>query len=349
MTGATHHAASLERLAAGRATEALEAARAAVAAFHASVGPEHPDSANAALARARAALAAGELDEARTAAETARATIAALTPDPTGPIARIAVQARCAAAEAARRQGRYPAAAAGFRAAIDEAERWLGPADPDLALACNGLALVARYRGAHDDAERGYRRALAIVGRDGLDGAAVLHNLAGLEHARGRAGNALALARRAWEIRVRELGPDHPDALGDQAQVGELLRCDGRLDEAEGMLDDVRRRWAALRGDDDLEVAIALHGLALVAADRGDHRTAVTRGRAALRIKRARLGPNHPELAATLHNLGRSRRAAGDPAGGRRALAQAVLVLERAGVTGDHPVLVACRRGLAEP
>ncbi len=57
--------------------------------------------------------------------------------------------------------------------------------------------------------------------------------------------------RKAWEIRVRELGENDRETLVSQDRLGLLLNNADRLKEAEGILRDLERRLALTFGEDD--------------------------------------------------------------------------------------------------
>ena len=59
-----------------------------------------------------------------------------------------------------------------------------------------------------------------------------------------------------------------------------------------------------------------------------------------------RLGPEHPEIATVLHNMGGLAHAAGRPADGEPAARRAVTIRE-ASVGADHPTAAADRAALA--
>ena len=63
------------------------------------------------------------------------------------------------------------------------------------------LGIVCKYTGRFDEGRLLYERALLLVPPDSVEAAAILHNLGGIEHARGRNAEAEVPARRAVEVR----------------------------------------------------------------------------------------------------------------------------------------------------
>src|SRR4029453_16741791 len=91
-----------------------------------------------------------------------------------------------------------------------------------------------------DEAELLYLQALVTLeiasGPRHPDVAGLLHNLAGLAHARGDHVCASELARRGLDIRGPALGDDPPDVAADGAALAPIVHALGDLDEAEHLL-----------------------------------------------------------------------------------------------------------------
>lgn len=209
-------------------------------------------------------------------------------------------------------------------------------------IAAQDLAMTCKYTGRFDDAERLYRRALAIAEANHHDEllAAVLHNLGGLAHARGDALHGIEHARRG--IAVRATLDDERSLAEDRAALAGLLIDASELEEAERLLLDAR----AILADDELEVAIIDGNLAAIALRRDDLATATTTAARALRAKEAVLGTEHPDLAVTLTTLGTATRRAGDDTAAARLHQRARDVL-LPHVDADHPLLTTIEHNLA--
>jgi tetratricopeptide (TPR) repeat protein len=98
-----------------------------------------------------------------------------------------------------------------------------------------------------------------------------------LLQATNRLGEAEPLMRRALAINKRSFGPEHPDVSATLNNLAMLLQAANRLVEAEPLMRDMNRPAEA-------EPLI----------------------RRALLIFEQSLGPEHPNVAITLHNLGQS-------------------------------------------
>ena len=258
---------------------------------------------------------------------------------------RAALLARLSDARRHRQSGDYPAAAEVLRHAIADAEASLGPGSPDCVPLLNELGIVGKYAGTFTEAETAYRRALAIEEQRGTPAAAdvagILHNLAGLAHARGAAEAALPLALRGLDLR-RSLPHADPRGLAeDRAALAAILIDLGRLGEATAVLDEM------LRGDlPRYDAAVALHNLGSSQFRLGSPAEAAVTLRRALALKRAELGRRHPDLAVTRYNLGRCLHLLGRRRAARRQWRRAAALLDEV-VAADHPTLVACRERLA--
>jgi tetratricopeptide (TPR) repeat protein len=230
-----------------------------------------------ALARAALAVAGvrGQLGDWGEAETLARRAVAGLDAGPDGGIADCAVEgvaALGALGEALRAQGRYAEAEASLRDSLVHAE---SAQDGELLIvqAANGLAVLYKYTARFDEAEALYRRALDIVDARRaprhVDAATLWHNLAGLDHSRGRHARAEPAARRAVEIRTRALGAVHPDVAADAAALGAILDALGRVDEAEELIRSALETFTTLLGPCHYEVAINTNNLAALQYRRG--------------------------------------------------------------------------------
>ncbi|MBM3270981.1 MAG: tetratricopeptide repeat protein, partial [Candidatus Sericytochromatia bacterium] len=123
------------------------------------------------------------------------------------------------------------------RDAIALAERTYGRDSVDLAAPLNNLAQLALELDRQDEAEHHTRRALAIVRQHGRTHlhAALVDNLGSLCLESGKVSEAEALYREALDIVSSGVGEDHPDAACCLNNLASLLSRTGRLNEAEQM------------------------------------------------------------------------------------------------------------------
>jgi tetratricopeptide (TPR) repeat protein len=211
-----------------------------------------------------------------------------------------------------------------FMAALPVARRAARIADrlpaADRAAVFNTLGIVCKYNGRFAEGLAAYRRAGLATRRrsDPLFRATLEHNLGGILHARGDFRQAEPHARRAVEIRSKQLGPQHPDVLADEAALAAVLDGMQRWDEAEAIHRRVIASFTATLGPRHAEVAHAIGNYAAHLQLRGRFREAARMHRRAISSKRRALGERHPSTALqrvnlALLELGRSRPARAIP------------------------------------
>ena len=133
--------------------------------------------------------------------------------------------------------------------------------------------------------------------------AAVVYNLAAVNHALGRYAQAEPLARRALEIDIELHGPEHIDVASGLSLIGTLYYEQGRHDEAEPMYQRALAIQEKSLGPQHPHVADTLHNLVLVHKYRGHYAEAELLARRALEIRRRSLPADHPDVADSLHSL----------------------------------------------
>ncbi|MGR7024000.1 tetratricopeptide repeat protein [Geodermatophilus sp. URMC 62] len=182
--------------------------------------------------------------------------------------------------------------------------------DPlDQVSAVNTLGVLLKDTGRLTEAEAQYTAALTALeaecGTSHPLSRRILHNLAGLAHARGRYTEGETFIRQAL---APSHGPEHEhaaDILSDRGVLGALLVGQGRLDEAETLFTELRAHWTTLRGPRHYEVAFCEHHLAVVREKRGDAPGALALYEDALRKKRDILGSEHPEVSELVRYVNR--------------------------------------------
>ncbi len=213
----------------------------------------------------------------------------------------------------------------------------------------NSLGVVCRMLGRLDEAADHYAAALRRLRglEPGDELASLLHNLAGLCHARDASEEGIDHGRRGLHLRLRLHGDDHELVAADRANLAGLLYDVGRVEEAEAQFEAAIGIFGRRFGDDHPEIAVCLSGLASIHAERGDRSQAERLYRRASGIKAAHWGPDHVDTLITEYNLARLLFEAGRP-DEARAIAERVDAGLSSAVAPGHRVLVRNRELLAE-
>ena len=176
--------------------------------------------------------------------------------------------------------------------------------EDDQALAAEALAVTREVLEARE-------RVLGPRSRDALRSRL---NLAALLARGGQFGEALALESEVIAGRAALLGPDHPDTLFVEVNhVGTLHRA-GRADAAWQRLQAVKPRVLAGLGEKQPQTHALLDIEGELLAGQGRPAEARDAFAESYRMRRAALGPEHPDVAFAAWELARAERAAGNPA-----------------------------------
>jgi tetratricopeptide (TPR) repeat protein/tRNA A-37 threonylcarbamoyl transferase component Bud32 len=169
------------------------------------------------------------------------------------------------------------------------------------------LGVLSLTEGKYADAMEHLKKALDICektfGQDHPRTAHALTRLATAAREHGVYDEAVVYGRRAQQILERAVGPDHPVVADASNVVGSALQMLGKYDEAL----ELQRRVLAIRErvmPETLLVAYALISISSVLRSEGKYADALVQGQRALAIEIKSLGPQDPEVAAMLVNLG---------------------------------------------
>jgi tetratricopeptide (TPR) repeat protein len=330
----------------GRLDEAAQAAREALRLIEESAGSQSPDVANLLIDLADIEHQRGDYSAALFNAERARCIEDILGPQFVGEdCGRIRLRTLAIIGATCRTLGEYARAELHLGAALAIARSQFGEESEEVAVAQNDLAVLYKYWGRFDDAERLYRLALASLivlhGEDGLPCAGLYHNIGGLLHARGAFALAELPARRAWEISQRHWGEDHVRTALDAVAYAAVLEGLKRYEECERIYRAALPIFEQTFGERHVESAALLHNLAAVVESRADAEQAELLYRRALAMREALLGDSHPDVALTSSNLGQLLARRGQTVEARRLLERAVVILQRSGPTHPHLATVA--------
>jgi tetratricopeptide (TPR) repeat protein len=223
--------------------------------------------------------------------------------------------------------------------------------DPRLIVFLNDLGVACKFAGHFEEADAAYERALVIADSApaayGDARATLLHNLGGLEHARGCPQIGEGHARRGLALRKAHAAVDAASVAADLSALASLVDAQHRHDEASALYREALHIWSTHSAVSQSDVAVALANLAAVEHRRGRSADAEATYRLALDLREQAIGRRHPDLAPTLNNLGLLLKETGRPSEAaalyRRALAVSARPLGFA-----HPTVLACRANLDE-
>ena len=206
-----------------------------------------------------------------------------------------------------------------FLKAVHEAERF-GTDDWRVGATLESLGQVYTAEKKFGEAEGAFRRALGISGKadssDNQEAANLNFDMANLMLAGGRLSEALVYARKALTSYETSLGGTNVQTAAALCLMGDSLRTMKNFIDAEAPL----KRCADIReadgGIDDVELADALHSLALTYVGEEKYALAEPRFKLAEKIRESKLGLTSPLLAqvmedhaAMLRKLGRTQEA----------------------------------------
>ncbi|MFJ4866757.1 tetratricopeptide repeat protein [Streptomyces sp. NPDC088748] len=206
-------------------------------------------------------------------------------------------------------RGRLQEAALLLQEAVRDAGTNLGADSSAVGAVANVSGVVYKALGRFGDAQASYDVAQSIVlehyGVVSDAYATILHNLAGLAHARGQSAAGLAAGRESVRIRESLHGPDDVLVAADVANLGGLLFDAGHLSEAKACFSRALAIFERELGPHHLEVAVNVNNLAALARLEGDTAGAEKLFRQALAIKERCRGLTHPDTLLTQYNLAR--------------------------------------------
>jgi CHAT domain-containing protein/tetratricopeptide (TPR) repeat protein len=224
-------------------------------------------------------------------------------------------------------------------------EKQLGPDDPGIVYALNGLALAYEKQSRFTDAEPLYRRALAIrenvLGHDNPEVAESLAKLGPLYALQRRDADAKSFLDRAKAILEQTRGHYKPEQLAFVLKnLGDLYLHQHRLDEAESLF----RRALVIRekefGPDHSLVAYVLTSLAILYADQSRFAEAEALYQRALAIQEKWLGPDRRDLADLLNRFAQLRIQQNRPEDGE-VLVKRGLAIQQKGLLSPNSQYVA--------
>jgi tetratricopeptide (TPR) repeat protein len=168
-----------------------------------------------------------------------------------------------------------------------------------------GLGIDATIRQAMDSAEP--KIAKAFQDRPAVE-ASIRNTLGGTYYYLGEPALAIAQIEKALQSRRRVLGPDHPDTLASEVDLGMAYHNAGRLSEAMPLLEANLKRRRSLSGPVLPDTLVALNNLANVYRTTGHLDKALSLFQEALKGLEAEYGPHHAFTLGAMNNLAQTYR-----------------------------------------
>ncbi len=219
-----------------------------------------------------------------------------------------------------------------LNAALATQRRLFGEGSPETARALLGLASTYHDLGRFNEAIGLFEEALAradTAGRPDPAVATAMLNVGMVRRLREQYGSAEPMLRSAWRMRQTLYGPDHPETLEVQAQLGSTLYMLGRLAASETMLRDGLARSLATLGSKHPQTSTLREALAHVLSLTGGYAEAIRLFDASLSVKHASLPADHPQLMFSTVFAGEPHLERGDGPGARARFNEALAMTRR--------------------
>jgi serine/threonine protein kinase len=249
-----------------------------------------------------------------------------------------------------QKRGQYKEAAAAADNGLAIRRRRLGPRDESVADSLKRLAsIVAGASADYARADTLLREAVDIRrsrGRDSVQLAVSLNDLAVNDVRRENYDAAESLHREALTMQRRLLGDEHPEVLITLENLGLVYLRTKRYDETFRLLDEILAMRRKHLGDDHTTVARTLANIGTVKLVVKDYPAAVTSLSEAIARLRTTLGSTHAELVNPLLSLGDALHGAGSPDAAETRYREALTIGLKAYPADDHPEIARGRRQL---
>jgi serine/threonine protein kinase/tetratricopeptide (TPR) repeat protein len=115
---------------------------------------------------------------------------------------------------------------------------------------------------------------------------------------------AMAPVRHSFETRERLLGADHPDTLSSQSSIAQLLVVQGKLAQAEPMLQEILEKQRRVLGDEHPDTLISVADLGRAISYQNRSAEAEKYFREVLDVRRRLLGPEDPDTLTAIAEMG---------------------------------------------
>ena len=189
--------------------------------------------------------------------------------------------------------------------------------DEKLFRLCYNVGIVMYENGEYDKALVYFKKVLKeMLSNPTVDhksfSADVYHNIGVVFKAKGDYDNAFVELRKALEIRLKVLGPDHPDTASSYNNIGAVYDEKGDYENALVELRKCLEIELKVLGPDNADTASSYNHIGVVYHSKGDYDNALVEFRKCLEIKLKVLGPDHPDTASSYNHIGVVYKAKGD-------------------------------------
>jgi len=179
--------------------------------------------------------------------------------------------------------------------------------DEDLTWPFIGLSYFYEGQGIYQQAlpyrKQSLSQAEGRFGKEHLDVAASINNLAMLYQYQGKYEESESLYLQALELYKKLLGAGHPDVATSLNNLAILYQYKGRYEEAESLYLQALELSKKLLGAEHPDVAKSLNNLAMLYQYQGRYEEAESLYLQALELYKKFLGTEHPDVAKGLNNL----------------------------------------------
>jgi len=196
-----------------------------------------------------------------------------------------------------------------------------------------GLGIEATIRNAVDLAEP--KIATSFSDKPAVE-ASIRHTLGGTYYYIGEPALAITQFERALQLRQQILGPDHPDTLSTEDDLGMAYQSAGRVSEALPILEANVKRRRSQSHPVQPDTAVAINNLATAYRLAGRQDEALSLFAEAHKGLEAELGPDHAFTLGSLNNLALAYRDA-DRLDDAIPLFEETLKRSKAKLGPDHP------------
>ncbi|HEY6311962.1 MAG TPA: tetratricopeptide repeat protein [Streptosporangiaceae bacterium] len=212
----------------------------------------------------------------------------------------------------------------------------------------NNLGMIAERLGEYTAAVEHYQEALSVLREQRASRwgsalqARVLNNLGVSMTLGGDPSSGGSCLGEALAIRRQLQGEEGPEYAVTLRNLGLVAQREGRLDDAQRLIEQGRDLLARTHGVRSAEYARTMLLLGELLAVRGDDEAALTALETALAVRRTALGMDHPDTAVTLRALADVLRRKGRETEACEALRAALPIFEQH-MGADHPWTIQLR------